>query len=269
MTEQTATSRHDAARNHSPPGNAGSDQRGQHHGMDYNVDPAELAKFEAAASRWWDPSSEFGALHAINPLRLGFIERQCMLAGSRVVDVGCGGGLLSEAMASAGADVLGIDLGKGPLQVARLHALETGVPVRYERRSAESLADEHPDAFDLVTCMEMLEHVPEPALVIAACSRLVRPGGVVVFSTINRNVKSWLQAIVAAEYVLELVPKGTHDHASFIRPSEMARWARQAGLQVREFEGMSYDPISRRYFLTRSTDVNYLAAFVRPGEALA
>jgi 2-polyprenyl-6-hydroxyphenyl methylase / 3-demethylubiquinone-9 3-methyltransferase len=234
--------------------------------LDHNVDPAELAKFEAAATRWWDPSSEFGALHAINPLRLEFIERHCMLAGARVVDVGCGGGLLSESMARAGADVLGIDMGKGPLQVARLHALESDVAVRYERRSAESLAAEQPGAFDLVTCMEMLEHVPEPASVVEACARLAKPGGVVVCSTINRNLMSWLQAIVVAEQVLGLLPKGTHDHAHFIRPSELCGWARRAGLRLIALEGMSYDPLGRRYFMTRSVEVNYLAAFSRPGE---
>ena len=228
-----------------------------------NADPAELAKFEAAASRWWDPSSEFGALHAINPLRLEFVERHTLLAGQTVVDVGCGGGILSESLALAGARVTGIDLGRGPLTAARLHALEQGVEVEYRCCAAEELADREPGSYDLVTCMEMLEHVPDPAAIVDACARLVRPGGVVVFATLNRTLKSWLQAIVAAEFVLGLLPRGTHQHDHFIRPSELCRWARRAGLQLQTLEGMTYDPLRKCYEPTDDVGVNYLAAFVR------
>jgi 2-polyprenyl-6-hydroxyphenyl methylase/3-demethylubiquinone-9 3-methyltransferase len=226
-----------------------------------NVDPAEIAKFSALAHRWWDPTSEFRPLHEINPLRLGHIERLvCGLAGKRVLDVGCGGGILAEAMAARGASVTGIDLAEKPLKVAALHALETGSTVDYRLVAAEKLAEEMPGAFDLVTCMEMLEHVPDPASVVAACSRLGRPGAWVVFSTINRNPKSFLFAIVGAEYVLRMLPKGTHEYARFITPSELARHCRAAALEVTDLTGMTYNPITRTYALGRDVDVNYLLA---------
>jgi 2-polyprenyl-6-hydroxyphenyl methylase / 3-demethylubiquinone-9 3-methyltransferase len=224
-----------------------------------NVDPAELAKFSALAHRWWDPTSEFRPLHEINPLRLAHIETLCGgLSGKRVLDVGCGGGILAEAMAARGARVTGIDLAEKPLKVAMLHALESGREVDYRLVSAEALASEMPEAFDVVTCMEMLEHVPEPASVVTACARLVRPGGFVFFSTINRNPKSFLFAIVGGEYVLRLLPRGTHEYARFIRPSELARDCRGAGLAVEDLTGMTYNPLTRRYALGRDVDVNYL-----------
>ncbi len=233
-----------------------------------NVDHAEIAKFEALASRWWDPESEFKPLHDINPLRLDYVEQQAGgLAGKRVVDVGCGGGLLSEAMAARGAEVTGIDLGEAPLAVARLHALESGVTVDYRQVAAEDLAEEMPAAFDVVTCLEMLEHVPDPAATVAACARLVKPGGTVVFSTINRNARSFLFAIIGAEYVLRLLPRGTHEYARFIRPSELDRWARQAGLDTVDVTGMSYNPLTRRYWLGRDVRVNYLLAARRDAAA--
>lgn len=226
-----------------------------------NADPRELAKFSALAHRWWDPTSEFRPLHEINPLRLEHIERLVGgLGGKRVVDVGCGGGILAEAMAGRGALVTGIDLGEKPIKVAQLHALETGVRVDYRLQSAESMAEEQPDAFDVVTCMEMIEHVPEPASTIAACARMARPGGHVVFSTLNRNAKSFLFAIVGAEYVLGLLPRGTHEYARFIRPSELAAWAREAGLNVEDLTGMTYNPLARTYALERDVGVNYIAA---------
>ena len=226
-----------------------------------NVDPAEIAKFSALAHRWWDPTSEFRPLHEINPLRLGHIERLVGgLADKRVLDVGCGGGILAEAMAHGGARVTGIDLAEKPLKVAALHAMETGSSVDYRLVAAEKLAEEMPGAFDLVTCMEMLEHVPDPASVVAACSRLARPGGWVVFSTINRNPKSFLFAIVGAEYVLRMLPKGTHEYARFITPSELARHCRAAALEVTDLTGMTYNPITRTYALGRDVDVNYLLA---------
>ncbi len=226
-----------------------------------NVDHAEIAKFEALASRWWDPESEFKPLHDINPLRLEYIERQAGgLAGKTVLDVGCGGGILAESMAARGAKVTGIDLGEAPLAVARLHALESGVDVDYRQVAAETLAETQPAAFDVVTCMEMLEHVPDPAATVAACARLVKPGGTVVFSTINRNPKSFLFAIIGAEYVLRLLPRGTHEYARFIRPSELDRWARHAGLDTVDVTGMSYNPFTRRYWLGHDVSVNYLLA---------
>ncbi|CAK0743521.1 bifunctional 3-demethylubiquinone-8 3-O-methyltransferase and 2-octaprenyl-6-hydroxyphenol methylase [Gammaproteobacteria bacterium] len=231
--------------------------------MRTNVDPAELAKFESLASRWWDPESEFRPLHQINPLRLDFIDARVSLAGKRVVDVGCGGGILSEAMATRGAQVVGIDLGHAPLSVARLHLLESGVAVDYRELAAEDLALSEPCTFDVVTCMEVLEHVPDPASTIAACAALVKPGGHCFFATLNRNLKSYLFAIVGAEYVLNLLPHGTHDHAKFIRPSELAAWARQARLTVRELIGMSYNPFTRVYSLGKDLDVNYLVDAVR------
>jgi 2-polyprenyl-6-hydroxyphenyl methylase/3-demethylubiquinone-9 3-methyltransferase len=224
-----------------------------------NFDPAELAKFSALAHRWWDPTSEFRPLHEINPLRLAHIERLAQgLAGKRVLDVGCGGGILAEAMARAGAQVTGIDLADKPLKVAMLHKLESGCEVDYRLVSAEALAAEAPESFDLVTCMEMLEHVPEPASVVRACARLARPGGWVFFSTINRNPKSFLFAIVGAEYVLNLLPRGTHEYARFIRPSELAAHCRAAGLSVTDITGMTYNPLTKVYALGRDVDVNYL-----------
>lgn len=228
-----------------------------------NVDRGEVSKFEELAHRWWDPQSEFKPLHDINPLRLDYIDRRAPLAGRAVLDVGCGGGILSEAMAQRGATVTGIDMGEAPLEVARLHKLESRVEVSYHRSTAEAYAAAHPGAFDTVTCMEMLEHVPDPASAVAACARLTKPGGHLFFSTINRNPKAFLLAIVGAEYLLNMLPRGTHDYAKFIRPSELERWCRQAGLRVTEIAGMSYNPIFRSYSLGRDIDVNYLIHCVR------
>lgn len=230
-----------------------------------NADPAELAKFSDLAHRWWDPESEFRPLHQINPLRLGWIEQHCPLAGLRVLDVGCGGGILSDAMARKGAQVLGIDLATKPLKVAQLHALEAGTQgVTYREVSVEALAAEQPGSFDAVTCMEMLEHVPDPASVVRACAALVKPGGQVFFSTLNRNPKSFLFAVVGAEYVLNLLPRGTHEYAKFIRPSELSLHCRAAGLELREIRGMQYNPLTRRYWLDGDASVNYLVATSRP-----
>jgi len=223
-----------------------------------NVDPNEIAKFEALASRWWDPHGEFGPLHQINPLRLDFIDGIAPLAGKRIIDIGCGGGILAESMAARGGDVTAIDLGEAPLAVARLHLLESGLEVDYQRISAEEMADDQAGSFDIVTCMEMLEHVPDPASTIDACARLLKPGGHAFFSTINRNPKSYLLAIIGAEYLLRLLPRGTHDYARFIRPSELGEWGRQAGLEAREITGMSYNPLTRHYSLGDDVDVNYL-----------
>lgn len=224
-----------------------------------NVDRAEIAKFEALAQRWWDPGGEFKPLHDINPLRLKFINDRIGLRGKRVLDVGCGGGILSESMAALGAEVTGIDLGGAPLAVARLHLKESGQNVEYLQVSAEHLAQERPGDFDVVTCLELLEHVPDPASTVRACAELVRPGGAVVFSTINRNPKSFLFAVIGAEYVLNLLPRGTHEYMKFIRPSELERWARAAGLTLRELTGMHYNPLTRQYTLGPGVDVNYLA----------
>ncbi len=230
-----------------------------------NVDAGEIAKFEALASRWWDKESEFKPLHDINPLRVNFIDQLASLAGKRVLDVGCGGGILSESMAVRGAEVTGIDMGETPLKVAKLHGLETGTHVTYRRITAEQLADEAPESFDVVTCLEMLEHVPQPQSVVEACARLVKPGGQVFFSTINRNPKAFLLAIVGAEYLLNLVPRGTHDHSKFIRPSELANWCRAAGLTTAEMTGMTYNPLTRRYRLNpQDVDVNYLLQTLKP-----
>ena len=230
-----------------------------------NVDPAELAKFSELAHRWWDPESEFRPLHQINPLRLGWIDGLVSLGNKAVVDVGCGGGILADAMARKGAQVLGIDLATKSLKVAQLHALEAGTAgVQYREVSAEALAAERPGQFDVVTCMEMLEHVPEPAAVVQACAQLVRPGGWVFFSTLNRNPKSFLFAIVGAEYLLKLLPKGTHEYARMIKPSELSQWAREAGLQLHSFKGMEYNPLSKRYWLSQDTSVNYLLACRKP-----
>lgn len=223
-----------------------------------NADPAELQKFSELAHRWWDPASEFKPLHEINPLRLDWIDRTASLAGKTVLDVGCGGGILSEGMASRGAKVTGIDLSEKALGVARLHLYESGLEVDYTLISAEACAAERPAQFDVVTCMEMLEHVPDPASTIAACARLVKPGGHVFFSTLNRNLKSYALAIIGAEYLLKLLPKGTHDYAKFIKPSELSRHCRNAGLSPTELIGMSYNPLTKVYSLGRDTDVNYL-----------
>lgn len=228
-----------------------------------NADPAELAKFGALAHRWWDPESEFKPLHQINPLRLQWIDRAIGLNGKKVLDVGCGGGLLSEGMATLGAQVTGIDLSEKPLGVAKLHLLESGQQVEYRQIAVEALAAEAPASFDTVTCLEMLEHVPDPASVIAACAKLVKPGGRVFFSTLNRNPKAYLFAIIGAEYVLNLLPKGTHEYARFIRPSELSRWVQQAGLQPEEMIGLTYSPFSQQYSLTGDTSVNYLMQTVR------
>ena len=223
-----------------------------------NADPGELDKFGELAHRWWDPNSEFKPLHDINPLRLAWIDRAVGLAGKRVVDVGCGGGILSESMAAMGAVVTGIDLSERPLGVARLHLLESGQKVDYRNISAEALAKELPGAFDAVTCLEMLEHVPDPASTVRACAALAKPGGQVFFSTINRNPKAYLFAVIGAEYLLKLLPRGTHDYARFLRPAELARHCRNAGLEVAEIVGMSYQPIAKTYSLGRDTSVNYL-----------
>jgi 2-polyprenyl-6-hydroxyphenyl methylase/3-demethylubiquinone-9 3-methyltransferase len=225
-----------------------------------NVDAAEIAKFSELAHRWWDPNSEFRPLHEINPLRLKWIDRQAPLAGKKVLDVGCGGGILAEAMAGLGAEVTGIDLSEKALKVARLHLHESGRSVDYQLASAEDFAAAHAGAFDVVTCMEMLEHVPEPASVVAACAKLAKPGGWAFFSTLNRNLKSYLFAIVGAEYVLKLLPRGTHDYARFIQPAELARMAREAGLDVQQLTGMTYNPLTKIYRLEADTDVNYLLA---------
>jgi len=228
-----------------------------------NADPAELEKFGDLAHRWWDPNSEFKPLHEINPLRLDWIDRHVGLAGKNVLDVGCGGGLLSEGMATRGANVTGIDLSEKPLGVARLHLLESGQKVDYRKIAVEQLAEEMPSAFDAVTCLEMLEHVPNPSSVVAACARLVKPGGQVFFSTLNRNPKSYLFAVIGAEYVLQMLPKGTHDYAKFIKPSELARWSKLAGLEPDELIGMSYNPLSKQYSLGQDTSVNYLLRTTR------
>ncbi len=232
-----------------------------------NADQAELDKFSQLAHRWWDPGAEFKPLHDINPLRLAWIDRLAGVAGKRVVDVGCGGGILAEALAGLGAEVTGIDLSEKALKVAKLHLLESGLKVEYRLQSAEALADVCPGQYDVVTCMELLEHVPDPASTVAACARLVKPGGWVFFSTINRNPKSYLFAIIGAEYILDLLPRGTHDWARFIKPSELAAQARQAGLEPVEITGMTYNPLTKVYRLERDTDVNYLMACRKPGQA--
>ena len=232
-----------------------------------NVHEHELRKFGALAERWWDSAGEFKTLHAVNPLRLQFIRSHAELAGKRVVDVGCGGGILTEGLARAGALVLGIDLAEELLEAAERHGARSGLAVTYRRISAEALAAEQPGGFDHVTCMEMLEHVPDPASVVRACARLVKPGGRVFFSTLNRNLKAYLLAIVGAEYLLRMIPKGTHEFSAFIRPSELGRFARNAGLELLGMEGIVYNPLTQRFKLSRrDIDVNYLAAFGRPEE---
>ncbi len=225
-----------------------------------NADPDELRKFGDLAHRWWDPTGEFAPLHAINPLRLDWIAERAALAGSRIVDVGCGGGILAESMAARGADVTGIDLSEKPLSVAALHGLETGIAVRYERIAAEALAEREPASFDVVTCMEMLEHVPDPAAIVRACAKLVKPGGQVFFSTINRNPKAYLFAVLGAEYLLRLLPLRTHDYKRFITPAELVRHARSGDLTLTAMTGLHYNPITRHYWLAPNVDVNYMIA---------
>ena len=229
-----------------------------------NVDEQEIAKFEQLANRWWDKESEFKPLHDINPLRLNYIEERCPLPGKDVLDVGCGGGILSEGMSIRGAHVTGIDMGEAPLAVARIHGLESGVQVNYLRTTAEEHAVTHKEKYDIVTCLEMLEHVPEPASVILACMQMLKPGGSLFLSTLNRNPKSYLFAIIGAEQVLKLLPKGTHDFKKFIRPSELANYVRQAGLDVQDITGMVYNPITRQYKLSRDVEVNYLMHTLKP-----
>lgn len=231
-----------------------------------NADPIEIEKFSQLAHKWWDPHSEFKPLHEINPLRLGYIDRNASLKGKTVLDVGCGGGILSESMARSGAQVTGIDLSEKALGVARLHLLESGQQVDYRKIPVETLAEESPSHFDVVTCLEMLEHVPDPASVIMACARLVKPGGWIFFSTLNRNPKSYLFAIIGAEYVLNMLPRGTHDYAKFLKPSELAQACRNARLDVVDLIGMSYNPISKVYSLGKDTDVNYMIACRRDAE---
>lgn len=226
--------------------------------MNHNADPAELRKFADLAHRWWDKNSEFKPLHEINPIRLEYIDQRVGLSGKRVLDVGCGGGILSESMSLKGADVLGIDLGERALKVARLHRLESGAQADYRLVSVEQLAREIPESFDAVTCMEMLEHVPDPAAVVHACAALVKPGGSVFFSTINRNPKAYLFAVIGAEYLLKLLPRGTHEYEKFIRPSELSSWARAAGLTVRDLKGMGYNPLTGHYSLNEDVSVNYM-----------
>jgi 2-polyprenyl-6-hydroxyphenyl methylase / 3-demethylubiquinone-9 3-methyltransferase len=229
-----------------------------------NVHAHEIHKFGSQAERWWDPQGEFKTLHDVNPLRLRFIQKFADLHGKKIVDVGCGGGILTEGLAKAGADALGIDLSEDLIEIADLHSLESGVTAHYQKISAEALAAEQPESFDHVTCMEMLEHVPDPGAIIQACSRLVKPGGMVFFSTLNRVPKAYLLAIVAAEYVMKMVPKGTHDYKTFIKPSELSRSARACGLELQELIGIEYNPLSKRFRLGKDIDVNYIAAFRRP-----
>ncbi len=233
--------------------------------MDQNADPAELAKFGALAHRWWDPQGEFRPLHDLNPLRLAWIDALANLAGKEVLDVGCGGGILSEAMARLGAKVTGIDLSEKPLKVAQLHLLESGLSIEYVLSSPEEFSIQKKDSFDIVTCMELLEHVPEPASTVAACATLVKRGGHVFFSTINRNPKSYLFAVIGAEYLLKMLPRGTHDYARFIKPSELSRWCRDAGLQTVELKGMNYNPVTNHYSLGNDCSVNYSLCCARDG----
>lgn len=232
--------------------------------MSDNRDDSEIRKFEALAARWWDPQSEFRPLHEINPLRMGFINRKVNPAGLRCVDIGCGGGILSEALARQGGEVTAIDLAEGSLAVARLHQLESGLDINYENISAEALAAREPEQYDIVTCLEMLEHVPDPASIVEACSKLARPGGHIFFSTLNRNPKSWLFAVVGAEYVLNLLPRGTHEYSRFIKPSELAQWCRTNQLEQGEIIGLGYNPLTKQYRLQRDIQVNYLVHYQKP-----
>jgi 2-polyprenyl-6-hydroxyphenyl methylase/3-demethylubiquinone-9 3-methyltransferase len=225
-----------------------------------NVDQSEIAKFSALAHRWWDPNSEFKPLHAINPLRLGWIKSFVSLDGKKVVDIGCGGGILAESMSQSGADTTGIDLSEKALKVAQLHALEVGANLTYRSIAAEALADEQPEQYDVVTCMEMLEHVPDPASVVRACAKLCKPGGTLFFSTLNRSPKSYLFAIIGAEYILKLLPRGTHEYAKFIKPSELVAFTRHAGLEMLGMKGLSYNPLTQVYSLNDDVDVNYMIA---------
>ena len=229
----------------------------------HNVDADEIEKFEKLASRWWDPNSEFKPLHDINPLRLDYIDRLAPLKDRKIIDIGCGGGLLTEGMAKRGAHVIGIDMGKAPLTIARLHQHESGLEIDYRQTTAEHMAATEGGSFDTVTCLEMLEHVPDPAAVIAACAQLIKDDGRVFLSTINRNPKAYLFAVIGAEYLLRLLPKGTHDYSKFIRPSEMEKWARAAGLHMTDLTGMSYNPLTREYKLGSDVSVNYLACFCK------
>jgi len=223
-----------------------------------NVDPQEVAKFDEVAFRWWDPESEFKPLHEINPLRLKFIDQNASLRDKTIIDVGCGGGILSESMAKSGATVSGIDMGKGPIEIAKLHLLESGLMVDYQQISVEEYAEQHPEKFDIVTCMEMLEHVPDPASIINACAKMLKPGGAIFFSTLNRKPKSYIQAILGAEYLLKMLTPGTHDYKKFIKPSELASWMRSADLEMISMKGLSYSPISKNYKITVDIDVNYM-----------
>ncbi|MDB0047257.1 bifunctional 2-polyprenyl-6-hydroxyphenol methylase/3-demethylubiquinol 3-O-methyltransferase UbiG [Porticoccaceae bacterium] len=230
-----------------------------------NVDASEVAKFEKLASRWWDRNSEFKPLHDINPLRANWIDKLAPVAEQQVLDVGCGGGILCEAMAQRGAYVTGIDMGEAPLAVGELHKLESGVEVDYQKSTAEDFAQSHPEQFDVVTCLEMLEHVPDPGSVVRACAAMTKPGGTVFFSTINRNPKAYLLAIIGVEYVLRMLPKGTHEYGKFIRPAELGQWIREAGLELDQMTGLTYNPITKTYRLTESdVDVNYMICARKP-----
>jgi 2-polyprenyl-6-hydroxyphenyl methylase/3-demethylubiquinone-9 3-methyltransferase len=232
--------------------------------MNPNIDNAEIQKFEDLASRWWDKSGEFKPLHDMNPVRHNFINRGTTLKGLNVCDIGCGGGILSESMANSGAIVTGIDMGKGPLAVARLHAMENELEIDYQHITAEEMADKHTGSFDVVTCMELLEHVPDPGSVIDACFKLLKPGGSVYFSTINRNPKAYLFAIIGAEYVMKMLPPGTHDYARFIKPSELDQWARTSGFQLRDIKGVSYNPFTGLFSESGDVDVNYMVHYKKP-----
>lgn len=233
---------------------------------EHNVDPAEIQKFEELASRWWDKSGEFKPLHDINPIRLNFINTNSPLAGKKALDVGCGGGILTESLARAGATTTGIDMGKAPLSIAKLHAMEEELDIEYLHTTVEAHATENTASYDVVSCMEMLEHVPDPASIVTACTQLVKPGGSVYFSTINRNAKSYLLAVLGAEYVMKMLPKGTHDYSKFIRPSELDIWARQAGLELKGIEGVIYNPLTGMFRKSSDVDVNYMVHYQRPTE---